>query len=536
MTLGLLRRVAPASRASVEGMGMARWTGHPEIEIVLAGAQAWRDRCLLSDGSLLTDQPLWTGDNVAELHRRFVDNPIEGSDQKFYEKLASQIAPASAPIKQLAAEALWFTILFPNTFGPEAKRERVEQAWGWSGGPLVPTTDYLQPEYLLGVGNAGTGYMTRLPHEFGFLLDVVARWKQRPDAAGPLNASDASAWAFAQWLDGVPGADSRPMRNALLFFLFPDQFERNLSTGHRAEIYVGLKGMIPAAERPAEKIPRGLELDQTILKIRRVLEDRLGSNELDFYLPPLVSMWRNDSRDKRRKSVVSAIEAVLGNYNLDLNQTGSKKRFLHDTRDVDESTGYWSDPTDATNKPLRWLIHFDLRDEGITAHVPTGLDGQIRHGARRIAFANTAQGRSGGVLVRIIPAFQVEDDRLEFFETWEWLLMLNFLPNLPVGSAAQLLDDFDPEAGTLRYMGREQRYIFAGLIALNDDDSTYVTEVGGQVRTVSYSDTTKALADLLHVRLPEAPEAPEAPETPETSEAPEAPEALVHEEAPANGE
>jgi hypothetical protein len=484
---------------------MARWTGHPEAAAVLAGAEAWRDRCFLADGSLLTERTLWTAENVAELHQRFVDNPIEGGDQKFYQKLEAQIASAGAAIKQLAAEALWFTILFPNTFGPDAKRERVEQAWAWSGETISPTTDFLEAEFLVGIGNAGTGYMTGLPNEFGFFLDVVRRWKMRPDAPTQLDHTDASAWAFAEWLDAVPGADSRPMRNALLFFLFPDQFERNLSTGHRFDIFVGLKAMIRTEDRPAEKVPRGLILDKAILKIRRSLENRLSTNEIDFYRPPLISMWRNDDREKRRKSVVSSLEAILGNYNLELHQTGSKKRLLQDTRDVDESTGYWSDSTDATNKPLRWILHLDIRGETLRAQVPSQPDGSPRHGARRIAFANTAQGRSGTVLVRVVPAFQVDEDRFEFFETWEWLFMLNFLPNLPVGSAAQLIEDFDPASGVLRYMGKEHNYIFAGLIALNDDSALYVTEIAGAVKKVTYAEATKAIADLLHVQSEAAP-------------------------------
>ena len=479
---------------------MARWTGHPEIVAVLEGAEAWRDRCLLADGSLFSDRSLWSQQNVAELHQRFVDNPIEGSDQRFYDKLAAQIAPAAPAIKQLAAEALWFTILFPNTFGAEAKRLRIEEAWAWSGEALAPTTPYLEADYLAGVGNPGTGYMTRLPQEFGFLLDAVRRWKENPGVVPAVDHSDQSAWAFAAWLDGVPDANHRPMRNALLFFLFPDQFERNLSAGHRLEIYTALKNSLDASDRVDVNNTSLLKLDQSILKIRKLLESRLGSHELDFYLPPIKSMWKTDERDQRRKNLASALESIVGNYNLDVNQAGSKKRLLQDTREVSESTGYWADPTDATNKPLRWLLHLDLRGGDVKAKLPQQEDGTLRHGARRIAFVNTAQGRSGTVLVRIIPAMQVADDHYEFFETWEWLLMLNFLPNLPIGSAAQLLEDFDPATGILTYMGSTQPYISAALIGLNDEGASYTTEVAGSVRTVTYAEATKALTDLLHIR------------------------------------
>jgi len=289
------------------------------------------------------------------------------------------------------------------------------------------------------------------------------------------------------------------MRNALLYFLFPDQFERNLSVAHRQDIYMALKGVLPASERIGHPNPSLLELDKAILAIRQSCSARFGTQELDFYRDPLRKMWGNDSREQRRKQLGASLESVLNAYNLELNQPGSKKRLLEQTRPVSEETGFWKDPTDATNKPLRWLTHIDLTGEVLKAGIPSHPNGSPLHGARRIAFVNTAQGKSGAVLVRLVPALMVAPGQFEFFETWEWLLLLCFLPNLPVGSAAQLLDDFDPQTGKLSYMGKHQSYIAAALVCLNDGDASYAAIVDGQPKVVTYAEATSALAAFLHV-------------------------------------
>lgn len=481
---------------------MARWTGHDEIGNVLAAAEAWRQRCFLGDDSILTDEALWTQPNLDELYRVFTDNPIEGADQRFYEKLRQQLDRTPPEIKKLAAEALWLTLLFPHsgTIKPTTKRQHVEEAWATSGDSLVLTTPYLEDAYLLGVGHPGIGYLTGIPREFGFALDVVRRWKALAPNERTLEDTPEGAWRFGRWLDSIEGARTRPMRNAILYFLFPEFYERNLSPKHRQDIFNALRNTLPVQQQPEANEPSQIEVDQATYRIRRTLEQRLGSSDLDFYRPPLNLMWDSEPRERRRKQVVSALEGVISNYNLDLNQPGIKKNPLWNTRPTSQATGYWQDPNDATNKPLRWLLHLDLTSERLSAQVP------VQHGARRIAFVNTSQGKSGSVLVRIVPAMKVAADRFEFFETWEWLLLLCFLPNLPVGSAAQLLENFDPVTGILTYMGQQQRYISAALIALNDAEATYTTEVSETVKTITYSEATAALAALLHVDVQPASE------------------------------
>ena len=74
-------------------------------------------------------------------------------------------------------------------------------------------------------------------------------------------------WRFMAWLDGFENADRRPVRNAILYFLFPDHLERNLSNDHRRQIVDALKHRLPEDLRPKGRHPPLGEMDRAISEI-----------------------------------------------------------------------------------------------------------------------------------------------------------------------------------------------------------------------------------------------------------------------------
>jgi len=472
---------------------MARWTGHQHIDDVLGAAEAWRERCFLQDGSLFSDESLWTHENIQDLKQRYVDNPIEGAQRDFYDKLQEQIEGASPEVVRLTAEVAWFQILFPHhtSFGPETKLNQIRTVWEWSGSPL-PESPYLETSCLMGVGHPGTAYLTRRFEQYDFFLEVMDRWKGLGQTDRDRLMTDNVPWTFVEWLDDIPHSDRRPVRNAILYFLFPDSLERNISNSHRKQIVYALKDKIPEDLRPSSRNPSLLECDQAILALRRVFENELGTTELDFYLPPIHEQWWIKLRDDARRQIGSELKQVLSSYGLELRQCGSKKKTLADCHDVNTTTGFWEKPSEATNKPLRWILHFKLENNEVVANLAD------QDGSRRIAFANTAQGNSGALTSRIIPAIQLGDGNYAFYETWEWILLHCFLPSLPAGSSGQLFDDFDPETGILRYMDQEQNYIAAALITLNEDGDVFVSPE--LPRPIRYGEATEALTRLINVK------------------------------------
>jgi hypothetical protein len=444
---------------------------------------------------MFTDRALWTTENFQELYTRFCENLLTDK-RSFLEKLAAQLHDAPAGVVQLAAECYWFLFLFPHKTKvlPQTKVSKVKEVWEWSG-ETVPESPLLQEDSpsLDGVGSPGTAYLTGIPFELEILINVMRRWKALSAAERTRLLNENAPWTFVAWLDQTESATSRAIRNILLYFLFPDQIERISSGKRKRQVYGAFTNKLPEDQRISEKQAPLAEIDLALFRIRQHIEAELNTTEVDFYHEPLRGQWLTAERDAGRREISAGIQKVLENYNLELRQCGSKKPRLIDCRPVDQSTGFWSDPSDATNKPLRWLVHLDLTTDPVSAVLPPGTD------SRRIAFANTAQGTSGAVTIRVIPAIKTDNQQFNFYEVWEWLLLFCFLPALKKGSSAQLLEGYDPATGTLEYMGQSQPYIAAALIGLNADDDVYTATVDGQPKSITYAQATEALVSLLHI-------------------------------------
>lgn len=470
---------------------MSRWTGRANISNVLSASDTWREKCFLANGSLFTEDDLWTAENMLELKSRCIDNPIEGGEQSFAEKLSVQLSGAPKSVIQLAAEILWLLTLFPRSenFHPNTKRSQVRDVWELSGTDL-PQSSHLSDEALDGVGNPGLDYTIRKYDQFSLLIEVMLGWKAQSAEEQNALVTEDVPWKFLAWLDSFENSD-RPVRHAILYFLFPDKLERIMSSLHRSQIVAALKHRLPEEHRPRRSNPSLEELDRAISQLREIFEKDFDTTELDFYRPPINSLWFTSVREKVRAEIGTELKKVLSVYGLELRQCGSKKKTLDVCKPVDESTGFWSNPADATNKPVRWFLHLELEDDRIIARVPKS------HGARRIAFANTAQGNSGAIATRIIPAIKLTDEQFVFYETWEWLLLHCFLPALPTGSSGQLFENFDETSGKLTYMGKEQAYIVAGLITLQEDDNEFVASE--LHRSIMYGEATQAISQLIQV-------------------------------------
>ena len=330
---------------------MSRYTGEMEVSAVLEAADAWRANCFLSDGSVFSGEAIWSKTNLGELRQLFEENPILGK-RDFADKLKEQIASASKEVKKLAAEVFWFYLLFPHRSGysPETKAAQVRDIWACSG-DSIPNDKLLGSPHLVGVGGVGVAYLTRRPDQFGFLLQTLSAWKNLTDGQRSDLLSNNAPWGFVEWLDSIPNSAKRPIRNALLYFVFPDQLERIVSNDHRKLILAAFKSKLPADTPPLPASPSLLEMDISILNIRKKLEIENNTTELDFYHSPLQEQWSSVSMRQARRSITPAIERAIEPYGLELRQCGSKKSSLADcNKEIDISTGFWKEPAEATNK------------------------------------------------------------------------------------------------------------------------------------------------------------------------------------------
>src|SRR5262245_54066153 len=135
------------------------------------------------------------------------------------------------------------------------------------------------------------------------------------------------------------------MRNAILYFMFPDLLERNLSNEHRRLIVTALKHKIPPESRPSKSKLTLYECDRAVAAIRQAYEKELGTKEIDFYVAPLYQQWWTGLRDEAKRELGSELKQVLSGYGLELHECGSKKKTLADCYPVNPGTGYWTTPT-----------------------------------------------------------------------------------------------------------------------------------------------------------------------------------------------
>jgi hypothetical protein len=279
---------------------MSKWVGLAHSDRVLDAVALWRRRCLENDGSAFSDEPLWTGKNLRALKDLFDNNPIEGS-QSFYEKLEIQLSGADPKLPKLAAEVIWSLILFghESTFGVDKKLERIKQIWSFSGDEL-PVSPLLEPDAMRGLANLGTAFLTNLWREFSFALSIFVGLKSAD------NVIAADPWELCEWVSQYDGSDARGFRHMFLYFMYPDQFERTLSRGHKNKIYDTFKNQIPTGADSYQSSGSACALDKAIYEIRQTLEAEYETSEVDFYRGDLQDRWRVKPSSVKQKTEQSS--------------------------------------------------------------------------------------------------------------------------------------------------------------------------------------------------------------------------------------
>jgi len=259
---------------------------------IFRAARHWAANCLMKDGSVFTDESIWTEAHLVELERHFILNPEEGKGS-FLVKLEGQLAAASPEASKLAAEMLWVMYLQVSTEAMTAatKLLQITQVYGWSGDPLPEDHWALRMDLLGGgVSHPGTAYNTHRWREFRFFIDAMLEWKRlTPERREELFRNP---WAFADWLDARDYARGRQLRHMLLFLLFPDHFERAATTSHKEQIVEAFGDPGPA-EDEQETYGDRVELDRAVRRVREHLADEMGRGpeDVDFYGSALREKW-----------------------------------------------------------------------------------------------------------------------------------------------------------------------------------------------------------------------------------------------------
>ena len=254
---------------------------------VLDAAARWKQRCLLDGGSLFDEERLWTSEHFGELQRYFVEQPDESNNRSFLEELRDQLAPAPPEAKRLWAEVTWVYYLIVNSVRGVTKLDRIRTVWEWSGVAL-PQNHWALGEDILdnGIVNPGGGYLVHQWREFRFVVGTMVDWCGRSAAERESLLHDP--WRFAEYLDAR--GDRRQIRHALVYLLFPDEFEPIMAPEHKRQIVRaygdGAVGLSDSGEADL------IRLDKALLEVRgRLAEERPGQ-EVSFHDKGVRSVWQ----------------------------------------------------------------------------------------------------------------------------------------------------------------------------------------------------------------------------------------------------
>ena len=267
------------------------------IEPILKVAEEWKRNCLIDGRSIF--QPglrLWTKGNISELAQA-LNNSGDQSSTDVLGKLKTRLMPVSAELKKLAAEVFWlqYLSLYENPTW-KGKKDIVLRIWGWSGDKLEEDDPKLAEELLCGVGRTGAMFHTRPWPEFQYFVSVCEKISALRDADKKELLDDG--FKFSEWLTRVLGSDTFQMRHILLFLLFPEEMDRVYSNRQRRFIAETLNPKV-SAENIRSMLPH--ELDYLLFETRKKLEVRYKTDELDWYDPPLVSLWMNKFKKRQQK-------------------------------------------------------------------------------------------------------------------------------------------------------------------------------------------------------------------------------------------
>lgn len=263
---------------------MSRYHHDRDITALLRAVESWCDSCLLDDGSLFGNEPLWTQQLLDELDKAFVQNPLEGN-QSYLEKLKQQLNDISPQAARLMAELHWVLLLFPHNIKPSTKRELIQELWVLGVIPLDSAHPMLSEAVLAGAAHAGTAFNTHRWRELGFLIHIVAALKGLPRKKRQQTL--AEPWAFSEWLTSVPREGSRQLQHILAWMLFPDTFERICTILDKWAILAGFE------VTPMQQLRKmsDLDIDRRLLALRQRLEQESQGN-VDFYDSPWIETWQ----------------------------------------------------------------------------------------------------------------------------------------------------------------------------------------------------------------------------------------------------
>ena len=284
---------------------MSRFIGTRDLSQLLSAADHWKQECLLTQGSIFSETSIWTRENADYLREYFVDKLDYGKDN-FLEKLERQLAPVPAAAKQLCGEMMWVMLLCPSNLKPANKRKNVSDILSWADIEVPDDNLFYREETLHGVGGGGMAFNNMRWRELVYCIKFFLAWCDL--SLQEKKETLAAPHAFASWLEHVEENEKRQFRHMLLYLLFPDDSERIFSANERLTVISVFTGN----PKKYFKNYTAIAIDAELVRIREELVAEYGTEDLDWYVPPIRALWLNTA--KKGETVNDSIYPVLQRF------------------------------------------------------------------------------------------------------------------------------------------------------------------------------------------------------------------------------
>lgn len=257
--------------------------------LVYPAMRTFTERCLVNDLSFLwPTEPVWRLETLEAVKERFVVGALFGDDRGFVEKLRVQFDPLPDQCWRLFADAL-FVYFLPALF-LKNKYGFIRDFLGVRGLALPPKDDPVCES--LGQGFSRTSYRYNMKYpQLRLLLLFAESTKRRSDRLAFLADPDMVQGELDRLLQATTDAKERAadMRHALLHMMFPDRYERIISTRDKEWIVHKYDSLVPPDAKAADP-------DAQLRAIRTHFEalPKYGDG-FDFY--QLKTEWRPAGKD-----------------------------------------------------------------------------------------------------------------------------------------------------------------------------------------------------------------------------------------------
>lgn len=230
----------------------------------------------------------WSADTVADLRRRYNDQPDLSSDT-FLTKLERQLDGAPDTTILLAAELLTLHALPLTNLNQESKRDRIHTILGWMQRPVTLPSD-VDEALSQGSWNGGQGAHQHIWRWLAQLVEFVDGWWQL--AATRRTQALADPWA---WRDVVRSTELLPsLTECLLYLAFPQHFLPIINTTHKRRI----------RDRFSDVTTMTGDEDRDLFEITLALQERIGHHVWYYQEPFLQQWWSDKDRSTRRAWLV----------------------------------------------------------------------------------------------------------------------------------------------------------------------------------------------------------------------------------------